>query len=78
MSGLTRSCCGRAVSDMPFPPLLIINGADTRRFLSLIGETMSRCTPGSSLVVVPNATHDVANQNPTAFGEALMAFLSKN
>ena len=60
------------------PPLLIVNGAQTRRFFSLVGEEVARCVAGSTRLVVANATHGPASQNPTVFNDALLKFLEKH
>src|SRR5438093_12759111 len=60
------------------PPVLIINGANTRQFFSLNGDAISRCIPGSQRVVIANATHGASGQQPTAFNEAVLSFLAKN
>ena len=60
------------------PPVLIINGANTRLLFSLSGEAISRCIPGSQRVVIANATHGVSGQQPAAFNEAVLGFLGKN
>lgn len=60
------------------PPVLIINGANTRQFFSLNGDAISRCIPGSQRVVIANATHGASGQQPAAFNEAVLSFLAKN
>lgn len=60
------------------PPALIINGSNTRRFFAIMGEEMSRCIPGSERVLIENASHIPATQNPEAFNTALVEFLAKH
>jgi pimeloyl-ACP methyl ester carboxylesterase len=60
------------------PPVLIINGANTRPFYSLSGEAISRCIPGSQRVVIANTTHGASGRQPAAFNEAVLGFLAKN
>ena len=59
-------------------PTLVIRGAQTRRYYSLITEVLVRCIPGSQLVTIPNATHLMSHQNPVAFNEALLQFLARH
>jgi pimeloyl-ACP methyl ester carboxylesterase len=59
-------------------PILVIRGAQTRRYYSLITEVLVRCIPGSQLVTIPNATHLMSHQNPVAFNEALLQFLGQH
>jgi pimeloyl-ACP methyl ester carboxylesterase len=59
-------------------PILVIRGAQTRRYYSLITEVLVRCIPGSQLVTIPNATHLMSHQNPVAFNEALLQFLPRH
>jgi pimeloyl-ACP methyl ester carboxylesterase len=59
-------------------PTLIARGEQTLRFFSLISEVAARCVPGSRLVTIPNATHPMSIQNPAAFNEALLQFLSQH
>jgi len=58
-------------------PTLVIGGAQSLRYFSLINEAVVRCIPGSRLVLIPQATHLMSHQNPTAFNEALLQFLAQ-
>jgi pimeloyl-ACP methyl ester carboxylesterase len=60
------------------PPVLIINGANTRQFYSLSGEAIARCIPGSQRVVIANTTHGASGRQPAAFNEAVLGFLAKH
>lgn len=60
------------------PSTLIINGAKTKRFFALSGDAISRCISTSRHVVIPNATHGIAEQDPAAFNAAVLKFLSTN
>lgn len=56
---------------------LVVRGAQSPRYLSLISEVIVQCVPGSHLVAIPKATHLMSYQNPTAFNEALLRFLGQ-
>jgi pimeloyl-ACP methyl ester carboxylesterase len=58
-------------------PTLAVGGVQSPRYLELINEVIVQCIPGSRLVVIPQATHLVSHQNPTAFNEALLHFLGQ-
>jgi pimeloyl-ACP methyl ester carboxylesterase len=58
-------------------PTLVVGGAQSPRYLALINEVIMQCIPGSRLVVIPQATHLMSHQNPTAFNEALLDFLGQ-
>jgi pimeloyl-ACP methyl ester carboxylesterase len=57
-------------------PTLVVGGAHTRRYFSLINAVVVQGIPGSRLVVIPQATHLMSYQNPAAFNEALLHFLA--
>jgi pimeloyl-ACP methyl ester carboxylesterase len=59
-------------------PTLVVGGAQTPRYPALINEVVVQCIPGSRLVVIPQATHLMSYQNPTAFNEALLHFLAQH
>jgi pimeloyl-ACP methyl ester carboxylesterase len=59
-------------------PTLVIGGAQTPRYFSLINEIVVRCLPGSHLVTIPNATHPMSLQKPAAFNEALLQDLAQH
>jgi pimeloyl-ACP methyl ester carboxylesterase len=56
-------------------PVLVVGGEHSRRHSVLGNEVLVQCIPGSRLVVIPQATHLMSHQNPTAFNEALLHFL---
>jgi pimeloyl-ACP methyl ester carboxylesterase len=58
-------------------PTLVAGGAQSPRYLVLINEVVVQCIPGSRLVVIPQATHLMSHQNPTAFNEVLLHFLGQ-
>jgi pimeloyl-ACP methyl ester carboxylesterase len=58
-------------------PTLVVRGAQTPHYMALLSEVVVQCIPGSRLVVIPQATHLMSHQNPTAFNEALLHFLGQ-
>jgi len=56
---------------------LVVGGEQSPRYLSLINEVVAQCISGSRLVVVPRATHLMSHQNPGAFNEAFLDFLTQ-
>jgi pimeloyl-ACP methyl ester carboxylesterase len=59
-------------------PTLVVGGEQSPRYLALINEAIVQCIPGSRLVVIPQATHHMSHQNPTAFNNALLQFLAQH
>lgn len=59
-------------------PLAISTGELTRPFFKILSETAQRCVSGSQLITIPGARHAATTQNPKAFNEALLIFLSSN
>jgi pimeloyl-ACP methyl ester carboxylesterase len=59
-------------------PALVVGGEHTLRYFALINEVVVQCIPGSRLVVIPQATHLMSHQNPAAFNEALLQFLTQH
>lgn len=57
-------------------PVLIINGVQTMRFYSYIGEQMARCLPNAQRQVVADASHGIETQNPKDYWEILREFLN--
>jgi pimeloyl-ACP methyl ester carboxylesterase len=58
-------------------PTLVVAGAQTPSFFSLIADAVVSCIPGSRLVTIPNANHVMNTQNPEAFNVELLTFLDK-
>jgi pimeloyl-ACP methyl ester carboxylesterase len=58
-------------------PALVVGGAHTLQYFSLINAVVVQCIPGSHLVSIPKATHLMSYQNPAAFNEALLHFLAQ-
>jgi pimeloyl-ACP methyl ester carboxylesterase len=59
-------------------PTLVVGGKQSAQFYSLINEEVVRCTPGSRMVRIPQATHWMSMHNPAAFNEALLQFLAQH
>lgn len=59
-------------------PILIFGGENTVRYFSLINQVVLSCIPGGRLVIIPQATHTLSYQNPVAFNEELLHFLSQH
>jgi pimeloyl-ACP methyl ester carboxylesterase len=59
-------------------PLAITTGELTRPFFKILAEAAHHCIPGSQLVKIPGARHAATSQNPAAFNEALLTFLSNH
>jgi pimeloyl-ACP methyl ester carboxylesterase len=59
-------------------PTLIINGEETLRFFSYIGEQMAKCIPDAQRAVIANASYGVETQNPVAYWEVLRDFLNES
>jgi pimeloyl-ACP methyl ester carboxylesterase len=56
-------------------PTLVVAGAQTPSFFSLIANAVVSCIQGSRLVTIPNANHIMNVQNPGAFNAELLKFL---
>lgn len=56
----------------------ITKGQSTTAPSKIIAEAAHRCIPGSQLITIPAARHGAPWQNPSAFNEALLAFLARN
>lgn len=59
-------------------PVGITRGELTRPFFRISVEAVSRCMPGSQLVIVKNARHGAPTQTPAAFNDALLVFLARH
>jgi pimeloyl-ACP methyl ester carboxylesterase len=56
-------------------PALFLYGANTRPSFVANVEALSGAITGSKVVVIPNATHGLAFENPTDFNAAVIGFL---
>jgi pimeloyl-ACP methyl ester carboxylesterase len=57
-------------------PVTITKGQLTKPASKIMAEAAHRCLPGSQLITIPAASHGAPRQNPSAFNEALLAFLA--
>jgi esterase len=57
-------------------PTLVVSGARSPRYLTLINEVIAQRIPGR-LVVIPEAAHLMSYQNPAAFNDTLLHFLAR-
>lgn len=56
-------------------PTLLVEGAQTLRYYTLINDVVAAALPRCTRRVIPDATHLMTSQNPVAFNTALLAFL---
>jgi pimeloyl-ACP methyl ester carboxylesterase len=57
-------------------PVTLTQGELTGPAMKIMVGTEHRCIPGSRLITIPSASHGAPRQNPSAFNDALLAFLS--
>jgi pimeloyl-ACP methyl ester carboxylesterase len=57
-------------------PTLVLQGEHTVPYFALTNTVVLRCIPGSVHVIIPEATHLMSYQNPSAFNAALLRFLA--
>lgn len=57
-------------------PTLILTGANTIELHKLVDEELARLIPGALHVVIPNAGHAIARENPEAFNKSVLGFLA--
>ena len=60
------------------PTLLIYGDADVRSPADVVGKDMYARIPGSTLVVIPGASHMVNLEQPEAFSAAIRRFAQEN
>lgn len=58
-------------------PVLLVSGALSPRFLQLITEELAKCLIHSERMFVPDASHEMEYDNPSAFNEAILRFLDQ-
>jgi pimeloyl-ACP methyl ester carboxylesterase len=58
-------------------PVTVAKGQQTRKTLGMLADAVNRCIPGSKLVTIPSSNHSAPFQNPTAFNDAVLAFLDR-
>jgi non-heme chloroperoxidase len=59
-------------------PVLIVTGENTMEIHKLVNDELARILPGAKRVTIPKAGHGSPRENPTAFNEAVLAFLGKD
>ena len=58
-------------------PVTLTEGALTGPARRIMDAAAQRCIPQSRLVTIPNARHGAPRENPSAFNDALLAFLER-
>lgn len=58
-------------------PVLIITGENTIKLHKLVNEELARLLPKAERAIIPRAGHGSARENPHAFNEATLGFLSR-
>jgi pimeloyl-ACP methyl ester carboxylesterase len=58
-------------------PVTITKGQLTKPQSRILADAAHRCIPQSQLVTIPSASHGAPTENPSAFNEALLAFLAR-
>jgi non-heme chloroperoxidase len=58
-------------------PILIITGENTIRIHKLVNEELARLLPKARQATIQKAGHGSARENPQAFNEAVLTFLSR-
>jgi pimeloyl-ACP methyl ester carboxylesterase len=71
-----RSGAGRALRAVK-APTLVVEGARTPDWFKRIDKAVLSCIAGSRLVTIPDASHAMSADNPTAFNKAVMEFIAK-
>lgn len=59
-------------------PVLIITGENTIKIHKLVNEELARLLPRAEQAVIPNAGHGSPRENPQAFNEAVLRFLTNH
>ena len=58
-------------------PTLVVRGERTPKVFTAIHEAVGRCIAGSTLAVVPDASHAMSYDNPAAFNRIVLDFIAK-
>jgi pimeloyl-ACP methyl ester carboxylesterase len=58
-------------------PTLVLNGAGTRLFYQLSGQTAAACIPGAKSASIPEARHMVIVERPGATAVSMLEFLAE-
>ena len=59
-------------------PTLVMKGANTQPWYSMMAEALARCVPDGRLTVIPGAKHDGPVRNAPAVSDVLMGFLDSD
>jgi pimeloyl-ACP methyl ester carboxylesterase len=59
-------------------PALLVTGEESPQFLHQMTDELERCLPNTERAMIPHASHGMHNQNPQAYNEAVVAFLSNH
>jgi pimeloyl-ACP methyl ester carboxylesterase len=57
-------------------PTLIVTGENTVKIHKLVNQELIRLLPNAKEVVIPNAGHGTARENPQVFNETVLKFLA--
>jgi pimeloyl-ACP methyl ester carboxylesterase len=57
-------------------PTLFVGGADTPGWLPVVLRALAAHVGGSRVVLLPNTTHAMFDQDPVGFSAAVTAFLA--
>jgi esterase len=71
-----RQPFSRAEAEALSLPTLFVGGADTPGMLSVVLRALASHVPGAQTVIIPDAGHSMFRQQPAAFSEAVLRFLS--
>jgi non-heme chloroperoxidase len=58
-------------------PVLIITGENTIKIHKLVNEELARLLPNAEQAIIPKAGHGSPRENPQAFNEAMLKFLTR-
>ena len=59
-------------------PVLLVGGEKSPASYGKALDALQRCLRGPERVVIPNASHGMARQNPAGFSKAVLDFISKH
>jgi hypothetical protein len=59
-------------------PTLVMKGANTQPWYSMMAEALDRCVPDGRLTVIPGSKHDGPVRNAPDVGRVLMGFLDSH
>lgn len=59
-------------------PTLLVVGERSPKFYLLVADELQKCLPRSERAVVPRSSHGVEYENPSAFNEIVLEFLTRH